>query len=58
VASLHLGKPIREAALLGVLNAESVIQVYGAKPPPVSRAVVEERLRAEALRPRHLIAEL
>jgi len=58
IAGLHLGKTLREAALMGVLNAEDVIQTYGSKGEPVSREKMEARLLAEADNPRHEIIGL
>jgi ribokinase len=58
VAGLNLGKSIREAALLGVLNAEDIIQSCGAKGHLADRAGMEERLRAEAYNPRHEMVRL
>jgi ribokinase len=59
VAGLNLGKSAPEAALLGVLNAESVLQVYGAKADDDGRHCdVDAWLRAERRQPRHEIATL
>jgi len=55
VAGLVLGKPLREATLMGVLNAEGVIQAYGAKERIANRAEMESLLRAETKRSRHEI---
>lgn len=58
VAGLSLNKPLREAALMGVLNAESVIRIYGAQPPAADCAAMERRLRAEGERPGHEVVRL
>lgn len=55
IAGLHLGKTLREATLMGVLNAEDVIQTYGPKGERVSREEMEARLLAELDTPRHEI---
>lgn len=58
VAGLKLKKPIREAALMGVLNAEGVIQAYGATQHIASRQEMEAWLSAERDHPRHDIVKL
>ncbi len=58
IAGLHLGKTLREATLMGVLNAEDVIQTYGPKGERVSREEMESRLLAELDKPRHEVIRL
>jgi ribokinase len=58
VAGLKLQKTIREAALMGVLNAEEVIQTYGATQHIASRQEMEVWLSAERDQPRHDIIKL
>ena len=58
IVGLHLGKTLREAALMGVLNAEDVIQTYGPKGERVSREEMETRLLAALDKPRHEIIKL
>ena len=55
VAGIYLEKPIREAALMGVLNAESVIQAHGAKNHIAGREEMEAWIRAEQENPRHAV---
>jgi ribokinase len=55
VAGLLLDKSCKEAALMGVLNAEEVIKAYGAKQHLVDRTVLEAQLQAEILNPQHKI---
>jgi ribokinase len=58
VAGLLLDKPCKEAALMGVLNAEEVIKAYGAKPHLMDRTAMEAQLRAERNHPQHEIRDL
>ena len=58
IAGLHLNKTLPEAALMGVLNAEDVIQAYGPKGELVSRERMEARLLAEKKAPRHEVVRL
>ena len=53
VAGLIKGKNLREAALMGTINAEGVISAYGAKNHIFSSSEMAEALRKERLRPRH-----
>jgi ribokinase len=58
VAGLLLDKPCKEAALMGVLNAEEVIKAYGAKQHLIDRTGLEAQLRAELANPQHEIHNL
>jgi ribokinase len=58
VAGLLLDKPCKEAALMGVLNAEEVIKTYGAKQHLMNREAMEAQLLAERTNPQHEIRDL
>lgn len=58
IAGLLLEKAPREATLMGILNAESVIQAYGANPHRMNRATLEAQLLAEQTNPRHQLIDL
>lgn len=58
VAGLLLDKPCKEAALMGVLNAEEVIKAYGAKQHLMDRTLLEAQLQAELLDPQHEVCDL
>lgn len=58
IAALNWGKSIREAALLGVLNAEDVIQACGPKNHRADRRGAQQRLLSEATQPRHAVAKI
>lgn len=58
VAGLFLEKSSRDATLMGILNAESVIQGYGAERHLMDRASLEAQLLAERTDPRHQLIDL
>lgn len=58
VAGLLLDKSCKEAALIGVLNAEEVIKTYGAKQHLMDRAGLEAQLHAELANPQHEIRDV
>jgi ribokinase len=58
VAGLIMEKTIKDAALMGVLNAEDVIQAIGAKAHIADRMPLEQRLKSEQQNPQHQIRKL
>ena len=58
VTGIIQGRPLKEAALQGIINSEGVIQSYGAKEHIADKKEMEELLRAEKENARHKIEDI